>query len=117
MSEPSKNPIVNYFQESYDELKKVTWPTRNQAIRLTLIVIGFCIVLSVLVGVLDFAFNTGYRYLVIYAERISPAVATPITAPQNVQTTPVSNIISAEALPKSVQPAKNSTSTTTSKSK
>lgn len=78
--ESKKNPIVNYFQESFEELKKVTWPTRNQAIRLTFIVIGFCVVFSFLVGVLDFAFNTGYRSLVNISEKINPpAVTNPVT--------------------------------------
>ena len=100
MSEPlkqrSKNPIVGYVQESYDELKKVTWPTRNQAIRLTFIVIGFCIVLSAIVGVLDFGFNTGYRSLVIYSEKVVPPLP---TAP--VQATPVTTTtLTAEAAPK-----------------
>jgi preprotein translocase subunit SecE len=85
MSEPKeskKNPLINYFQESYEELKKVTWPTRNQAIKLTFIVIGFCIVLSFLVGVLDFAFNEGYRSLVDLSQKISPPAATnPVTTP------------------------------------
>ena len=38
-----KNPLLNYFQESYEELKKVTWPTRNKAIRLTgIVLVLFC---------------------------------------------------------------------------
>jgi len=78
---PSKgNPILNYFQESFEELKKVTWPTRNQAIKLTFIVIGFCIVLALFVGVLDFVFNAGYRSLVDYSAKIAPpAVTNPVT--------------------------------------
>lgn len=74
--ETKKNPIINYFQESFEELKKVTWPTRNQAIKLTFIVIGFCIAFSLIVGVLDFAFNTGYRSLVNLSEKINPPTTT-----------------------------------------
>lgn len=69
-----KNPIVNYFQESYEELKKVTWPTRNQAVKLTFIVIGFCIFFALIVGGLDFAFNTGYRSLVNFSNQFAPPV-------------------------------------------
>ena len=83
MSESKKNPIINYFQESYEELKKVTWPTRNQAIKLTFIVIGFCIVLSLFVGVLDFGFNLGYRSLVDFSTKVAPPSTTtnPLTSP------------------------------------
>ncbi len=78
--ESKKNPVFGYFQDSYEELKKVTWPTRNQAVRLTFIVIGFCIVLALIVGVLDFAFNTGYRSLVDFSDKVAPpAATTPVT--------------------------------------
>ncbi len=88
MSEPKseskkskKNPIVAYFQDSYEELKKVTWPTRNQAIKLTFIVIGFCVVLAFFLGALDFAFNYGYRALVDYSTKVAPPTTTqtPVT--------------------------------------
>lgn len=79
--ESKKNPILGYFQDSYEELKKVTWPTRNQAVRLTFIVIGFCIALALIVGILDFAFNTGYRALVNFSDKVAPApVTTPVTS-------------------------------------
>ncbi len=76
--ESKKNPVINYFQESYEELKKVTWPTRNQAVKLTFIVIGFCIFFALIVGGLDFAFNTGYRSLVNFSNQFAPP-ATPVT--------------------------------------
>ncbi|GEM_PF-222738 len=75
----AKSTLLNYFQESFQELKKVTWPTRNQAIRLTAIVLGFCFVAAAVMGVLDLAFNQGYRLLVNYAGKVVP------------QTTPASN--------------------------
>jgi preprotein translocase subunit SecE len=58
-----KNSLVQYFIDSYHELHKVTWPTRNQAIRLTAIVLGFCMFMAILVGVVDGLFSTGYQYL------------------------------------------------------
>jgi len=75
------NPVVNYVQESFQELQKVTWPTRNKAVKLTFIVIGFCLVFALFVGGLDFAFNTGYRSLVTLSNQINPAPITPVTQP------------------------------------
>ena len=45
--------IVNYVQESVRELELVRWPTRQQAIRLSVIVIGFTAINAVIFGVID----------------------------------------------------------------
>lgn len=87
----------NYFQDSYQELKKVTWPTRNKAIRLTLIVLGFCLVAAIFMGALDLTFNTGYRYLVDYAAKVAPA-------PAQVEQTAPSTPLSAEGSPITIAP-------------
>ena len=63
----TKNAIAKYVIESFQELRKVTWPTRNQALRLTAIVLGFCLLMALVVGVFDWAFNTGYKYLLTLA--------------------------------------------------
>jgi preprotein translocase SecE subunit len=68
----AKNAVINYFQQSVQELKKVTWPTRNQSIRLTLIVLGFCVVAAVVLGVVDLGFNQGYRFLVDTGTKLTP---------------------------------------------
>ncbi|MBU1151977.1 preprotein translocase subunit SecE [Patescibacteria group bacterium] len=57
------NFIVNYFREAYQELHKVTWPTKNQAVRLTGLVIVFCVIVALLLGALDFGLNEAYTYL------------------------------------------------------
>jgi len=60
----STNKIVRYFADSFSELRKVTWPTKNQAIKLTAIVLGFCLFMALVIGVIDFLFNSGYKYLI-----------------------------------------------------
>jgi len=57
------NRFVNYLRDSYYEMTKVTWPTKNQAIKLTAIVLGFCLVFSVFLTGIDFLANEGYTYL------------------------------------------------------
>lgn len=83
--------IARYFQESFEELKKVTWLTRNKAIRLTFIVLGFCLVSAALMGVLDLGFNRGYQYLVNYALRVVPPTATTPITPSTTPVTPPSS--------------------------
>ena len=46
-----------YLNESWAELKKVAWPTRETVVRLTLLVIAVSIVVGVYIGVLDVVFN------------------------------------------------------------
>jgi len=42
-----------YAQDMIEELKKVSWPTRKQIIKLSLVVIIISIVVALYVGVLD----------------------------------------------------------------
>lgn len=57
------NVLSNYIRASFEELTKVTWPTKSQAVRLTLIVLAFCAITAVLLGVIDYGFNFLYNYL------------------------------------------------------
>jgi preprotein translocase subunit SecE len=52
--------IVRFAQESWSELRKVTWPTQEQVIRLTLLVI----VISFAVSLYIFAFDNVFHLLV-----------------------------------------------------
>lgn len=57
------NVLINYLQDSTQELKKVTWPTKIQAVKLTLIVLGFCLIVAIVIGFFDLVFNFGYFQL------------------------------------------------------
>ena len=47
-----------YLVESWAELKKVAWPTRETVIRLTLLVVAVSVAVGVYIFVLDRIFNT-----------------------------------------------------------
>ena len=47
-----------YLTESWAELKKVAWPTRETVVRLTLLVVAVSVVIGVYIYVLDRIFNT-----------------------------------------------------------
>ncbi|MBD3270083.1 preprotein translocase subunit SecE [Candidatus Peregrinibacteria bacterium] len=70
MAKKGESAILTYFQESFQEIKKVTWPTKDQTLKLTLIVLGFCLVISLFIGILDGLFNYGYNELLNYARSI-----------------------------------------------
>jgi preprotein translocase subunit SecE len=47
-----------YLIESWAELKKVAWPTRETVIRLTLLVVAVSILVGIYIFVLDRIFNS-----------------------------------------------------------
>jgi preprotein translocase subunit SecE len=47
-----------YITESWSELRKVAWPTRETVIRLTLLVVAVSAVVGLYIFVLDRIFNT-----------------------------------------------------------
>lgn len=56
--------LVNYLKESKTELKKVTWPTRQQTITHTLLVIGISLGVAVFFGLLDYVLSLGVEKLI-----------------------------------------------------
>jgi len=50
--------IRQYLTESWAELKKVAWPTRQTVVRLTVLVIGVSVAVGIYIFVLDRVFNT-----------------------------------------------------------
>jgi len=51
-----KISLLSFFFEARDEIKKVTWPTRQQLVRLTIVVIGSSVALAAYLGALDYVF-------------------------------------------------------------
>lgn len=51
-----ENAIAQYFKETRAELRKVSWPTRRQAINLSLIVLAVTLFMALLLGVFDYLF-------------------------------------------------------------
>jgi preprotein translocase subunit SecE len=49
--------VVTYLKETVSELKLVRWPTRQETINLTLIVIAISVFVGAYVGGLDFVFT------------------------------------------------------------
>jgi len=48
--------LINYLKETKIELKYVKWPTRNQTINFTLLVIGISLAVSLFMGFFDAIF-------------------------------------------------------------
>ncbi len=52
-----KNVFVRWWRETVGELRKVTWPTRQEAWHLTRIVIVVMMIMSAFLFILDFVFS------------------------------------------------------------
>lgn len=55
---------VTFLKETYEELKKVVWPSRSDVIRLTGIVIFISFVVGLYIGGLDYIFTAILEKLV-----------------------------------------------------
>ncbi len=52
-------PTSNFATNIIEELKKVTWPSRQETIRLTTIVIIISLIIGVYVGIIDILLAKG----------------------------------------------------------
>ncbi len=57
-ADPNLQRTRNYLQEVLVELKKTTWPTKEEATRLTFVVIAVIIALGIYMGALDYLLST-----------------------------------------------------------
>jgi preprotein translocase subunit SecE len=58
MSEGKKSiPVIQYLAEVRQELHRVSWPTREQTIQKTTIVVAVSLIVGLYIGALDFVFT------------------------------------------------------------
>lgn len=53
----------NFVTDLVEELKKVTWPTRKETIRLTTIVIAISLIIGIYIGIIDILLAKGLEIL------------------------------------------------------
>jgi preprotein translocase subunit SecE len=58
------NAVVRYYRETVGELKKVVWPTREEAVRLTGIVLIVITTMAIVLGTFDYLFSQLVRFLI-----------------------------------------------------
>ena len=52
-----ENRVTRYLRETRAELRKVVWPSRREATRLSIIVVTVTVAMSVFLGGLDYIFS------------------------------------------------------------
>ena len=56
-SAPAKKSRFSFFAEVVAELRKAHWPTRQEALRLSILVLFVCAIVGGILGALDLAFT------------------------------------------------------------
>jgi preprotein translocase subunit SecE len=59
-----ENAIIRYFRETWFELKKVSWPTRREALNLTIVVVIVATFMSIVLSLMDWLFSTAFRLFI-----------------------------------------------------
>jgi preprotein translocase subunit SecE len=54
---PTKKSRFRFFTEVVAELRKAHWPTRQEALRLSILVLIVCVIVGAILGALDLAFT------------------------------------------------------------
>ncbi len=56
-----KEKIINFFQDVYKEMEKVTWPSREELFESTKIVIVVSLIIAIFAWVVDFAVSEALK--------------------------------------------------------
>ena len=51
------NRLVRWWRETIGEIKKVTWPTKEDALRMTKIVVVVIVIMALFLGLIDLGFS------------------------------------------------------------
>ena len=56
--------IKSYLLGSYAEMKKVTWPPKQQTINYSLVVLGLSVFMAAFFAILDYIFSLGISQII-----------------------------------------------------
>ena len=56
--------LTQYLRDTMAEMRQVKWPTQNQALMYTLLVIGISVFTGLFVGLFDYIFSMGVDIIV-----------------------------------------------------
>ena len=61
-----QNAVARFYRETVGELRKVSWPTREEAIRLTGIVLVVLVAMAALLGTVDWLGGKGLEWILTH---------------------------------------------------
>ncbi len=81
--------VTEYLRSSIAELKKVTWPTRDQTIRYSALVIGVSVLAGAFFAGLDYGFTKLFDYTLTFRPQLTQPTTTPTDQPIASGTVPI----------------------------
>ncbi|MCY6371573.1 preprotein translocase subunit SecE [Clostridium ganghwense] len=63
VSEPSSKGLGKFFKEIKAETKRITWPPKNETKKSTIIVLFFCAISAIMIGLMDYGFQGLYKLI------------------------------------------------------
>jgi preprotein translocase subunit SecE len=60
-----ENRLSRFWRETIAELRKVVWPTRDQAVNLTLIVVVTVVAMSAFLGAIDYILTQLVKFILV----------------------------------------------------
>jgi len=58
------NKIIAYIKGSYQEMRKVVWPTKREITKHTLLVIGISLCVAAFIGAFDYLFTRIFEEII-----------------------------------------------------
>ena len=55
--------LIDYVKSVYIEMRKVTWPTRNELVSSTVVVIALSVIVAVIIFIMDRVFSLGLGFI------------------------------------------------------
>lgn len=62
-TDTSDRGVLSFFRGLKAETKRITWPTKKDVKKAATAVIGFCVMYTILVGLLDTGFNNIFKVI------------------------------------------------------
>lgn len=59
------NPVVKYFREAKVELEKVSWPTRKDTVKYSVLVFSLSVITAACIGALDLGLSEALERLIL----------------------------------------------------
>jgi len=63
MNDSADNPVINYLREVKAEMLRVSWPSRDQTIRLSVVVVIVAVFCGLLIGFVDYGLVQSLEWL------------------------------------------------------
>ena len=99
------NGILNYFRSAKAELEKVTWPSKQDTLRYSAVVVAASVVAAAFFATLDFGLNKTITGLLSRKQSAAGTIQTAPPSPLDVQPEVTASPVGIEAVGPNGQPA------------